>query len=89
MYRRRLNLTQAQRRELEMLRDNGDKSYLRERAAALVKIADGMAPYIVARQGLLKRRTPNTVYDWLNRYGEQGVEGLKVRPGRGRPSFSP
>jgi len=39
---------------------------------------------------LLKRRDPDSVYTWLNRYGEQGFAGLVIQPGRGRkPAFSP
>jgi hypothetical protein len=34
---------------------------LRERSAALLKIADGMPAALVARQGLLRPRDPDTV----------------------------
>jgi hypothetical protein len=50
----------------------------------------GMPAALVARQGLLRPRDPDTVYAWLDRYQATGVEGLKVHPGRGRkPAFSP
>ncbi len=90
MYRRTLELTAQQRAELEELRDHAEKPYLRERAAALLKIADGESPAAVARSGLLKPRKPDTVYEWLNRYEAEGIQGLYIRPGRGRKAaFSP
>jgi transposase len=87
---RRLVLTQEQRYQLTHLRDASPKPYLRERAAALLKIADGMSAAQVAREGLLRVRQPDTVYRWFNSFEQQGVEGLKVKPGAGRrPAFSP
>lgn len=87
---RRLALSSAQRTELETLRDSAPQPYLRERAAALLKIADGMPAAHVARSGLLRSRDPDTIYAWLDRYQREGVAGLTVRPGRGRkPAFFP
>jgi len=84
------DLTSAERQELTHLRDHAPKPYLRERAAALLKVADGMAPARVAREGLLRPRQPDTVYAWLDRFIAQGAAGLHLRPGRGRkPAFSP
>jgi transposase len=86
----RLVLTPAQRHDLVVLRDTAPKAYLRERAAALLKIADGMSAAAVARAGLLRRRKPATVYRWLQRYRAAGIAGLHDRPGRGRkPAFFP
>lgn len=79
-----------ERRELERLRDTSPKAYLRERAAAILKVAAGMAVYQVAREGLLKPRRRQTVGEWVSRYREAGIAGLSLRPGRGRPAaFSP
>jgi transposase len=86
----RLALAPDQRQELVSLRDTAPKAYLRERAAALLKIADGRAAAAVARSGLLRPRQPDTVYRWLHRYRTEGIAGLSDRPGRGRkPAFSP
>jgi hypothetical protein len=74
--RRRLRLTRDQRMELERHRDHDPRPYVRERSAALVKIADGMSPHAVARGGLLVRRDPDTVYGWLNAYEAAGVAGV-------------
>lgn len=87
---RQITLTPAEQRELEQLRDHANQPYLRERAAAILKVAAGMVAAVVARQRLLRPRQPRTVYQWLDRYREAGVAGLRVRPGRGRkPAFSP
>jgi hypothetical protein len=87
---RQLVLTEAQRHQLTHLRDASPKPYLRERAAALLKIADGVPAAQVARSGLLRPRQPDTVYRWLNAFQAQGIEGLKVKPGSGRkPAFFP
>lgn len=88
--RRELDLSGAERATLVDMRDHASKPYLRERAAALLKIADGMSPAAVARSGLLRSRDPDTLYKWLNRWQAEGVEGLQIRPGRGRKAaFSP
>jgi hypothetical protein len=90
MSRRELVLTDQQRQQLLHLRDHAEKAYVRERAAALLKIADGMAAALVARQGLLRPRKPDTVYAWLVRFQAGGIDDLQVRAGRGRkPAFSP
>jgi hypothetical protein len=86
----RLALTPPERAELAHVRDSATVPYLRERAAALLKIADGAIAAQVAREGLLRTRQPDTVYAWLRRYRAEGVAGLTIRPGRGRkPAFSP
>jgi hypothetical protein len=88
MPRRTLALTPDQRRELELVRDRDRRPYLREMAAGLLKIADGLAPYAVARHGVHKPRKPETVYRWLRKYEQGGVAALIHRP-RGHRGFSP
>jgi transposase len=85
-----LQLTNAERQELEYLRDHASRPYLRERAAALLKIAAGASGRQVALHGLLKPRACDTVYAWVRRYRTHGIAGLQIQPGRGRkPAFSP
>ena len=74
--RRTLSLTQTQRQELEHHRDHDRRPWVRERCAALLKIAAGMTPHAVARHGLLKPRDPDTVYAWLDYYQADGLPGL-------------
>jgi hypothetical protein len=85
-----LMLSTSARQELERVRDREPEPYMREKAAALLKIAAGQSGRDVACHGLLKHRRPDTVYDWVRRYQAEGVKGLRVKPGRGRkPAFSP
>jgi transposase len=87
---RTMELSAEQRAELERVRDRHPKAYMREKAAALLKIADGLSAHAVAQRGLLKARDPDSVYRWLGRYQAEGVAGLQVKPGRGRKAaFSP
>ena len=87
---RRWALTVYERAELMRLRDTAAKAYLRERAAALLKVADGQSVAAVARTGLLRPRQPETVAAWVDRFQRHGVAGLSIQPGRGRkPVFSP
>ena len=74
--RRTLSLTAAEAETLIAARDHHPKPDVRERAAALLKIAAGQSPHAVARQGLLKPRDPDTVYGWLNRYQQYGLVGI-------------
>ncbi len=85
-----LKLSVEQRAELEQMRDRHPKPYIRERAAALLKIAAGHSGREVALRGLYKARHPDTIYKWVRRYKEEGAKGLYIREGRGRkPAFSP
>ena len=73
---RTLELTDPQRQDLLHYRDHDPRPYVRERCAALLKIADGQSPHAVARSGLLKPRDPDTVYDWLNWYERLGIRSV-------------
>ena|SRR5262245_7800899 len=85
-----LELTEEQKQELVMIRDRAEKPYLRERAAALLKITEGARGSEVAENGLLRYRARQTISEWVARYREGGVHGLEIRSGRGRkPAFSP
>ena len=77
MYQRRtLALSEGERAELLHHRDHDPKPYVRERCAALLRIADGRAPYAVAHAGLLRDRDPDTVYAWLDYYRDEGLPGI-------------
>ena len=85
---RTLALTAVQRTELEQTRDHDRRPYLRECAAALLKIADGATAHQVARHGLHKPRDPDTVSRWLTVYQTAGLAGLVHRQ-RGHRGRSP
>jgi hypothetical protein len=74
--RRTLALTDEQRQRLLHHRDHDPRPYVRERCAAMLKVADGRAPHAVARHGLLRPRDPDTVYSWLGRFQRDGLPGL-------------
>lgn len=77
MYQRHtLALSDDERAELLYHRDHDPKPYVRERCAALLKIADGYSPYAVAHGGLLRSRDPDTVYAWLDYYRDEGLPGV-------------
>jgi hypothetical protein len=78
--RRTLALTEEQHLELEHYRDHAPRAYVRERCAAVLKVAAGQAAHAVARAGLLKPRDPDTVYGWLDAYQAEGLAGLIARP---------
>ena len=63
--RRTMRLKTREQRELEHYRDHDPRPYVRERCGALLKIAAGVPPHAVARQGWLKPRDPGTLYGWL------------------------
>ena len=72
------------------MRDRHEKPYLRERAAAVLKVAAGHSGNWVALHGLLKPRNPDIIYEWLDRYEAEGIDGLVIRDGRGRkPAYEP
>ena len=72
-------MSPAQHEELVAHRDHDRRPYVRERCAALVKIAAGMSPHAVAQRGLLKARDPDTVYGWLAAYEAEGLAGVIAR----------
>jgi transposase len=83
-------LMPEQEEQLKHIRDTDDRSYMRESAAAILKVASGISGHQVALNGLLKPRDPDTVYEWIHRYQAEGIDGLLVKPGRGRkPSYFP
>src|SRR5436305_9954138 len=79
-----LHLTADQLAELTLVRDQHPKPYVRERAAAILKVASGWSVRLVALHGLLRPRRPETVSDWIRRYLSAGRSGLEVATGRGR-----
>lgn len=79
-----MTLTTEEKAELIEMRDHAAKPYLRERASAILQVAEGRSGRWVARNGLLRSRQPDTVYGWLDRYEAGGTEGLPIEAGRGR-----
>ena|SRR6266566_3035517 len=87
---RTIHLSTQQEQELTWVRDHHEKAYLRERAAAILKVAAGRSMVQVSLHGLYKPRQYETISRWITRYEQEGLAGLLVRAGRGRkPAFSP
>jgi len=86
--RRYLRLSESERAELEQALRRDERAYMRERASALIQIADGRSSYWVSQHGLLRRRNRKTVIAWLNAYEKGGIAALVQKPRRKR-DFSP
>jgi hypothetical protein len=84
-----LTLDDEQRAQLERWVKNPPKPYLRDRARAILAVAGGEEGQELA-QKLRTRVHRTTVGEWVKRYQQEGINGLKIRSGRGRkPLFSP
>ncbi len=79
-----LTLEPAQQIELTQALTKHSKPYIRERAAALLKVAAGEHYADVAASGLLTAYCRQSVASWIKRYQQEGLPGLFVRAGRGR-----
>jgi transposase len=88
MKRIRIELEPYQLVTLEQMRDRHPRPYLREKAAAILKVAAGETVEEVAQKGLLKRRKVATVRGWVKSYRDQGLGGLYQQQRRKR-DFSP
>lgn len=85
-----VELEAGQRETLVAMRDHHPKAYLRERAAAILKVAEGQTIQAVAGGGLLRTREWETVAGWVKGYVSKGLGRLYVQAGRGRkPAFFP
>jgi hypothetical protein len=85
-----VTLSQEEHANLQRARDHHAKPYVRERAAAILRVAAGQSARAVARAGCLKPRRVETVSSWVSAFRRGGVAGLQVAAGRGRkPAFSP
>ena len=88
--KRELDLLSAAKTTLIEMRDHHAKPHMRERAAALLKIASGKSVNWVAQEGLLRERKWDTVASWLNAYEAEGLGGIYDGTGRGRkPAVEP
>ena len=76
-----LELTEAQRLELEKGFRLGEKHCFRMRCRAVLLKADGLS---ATKAGAQTDMSFVSVNAWVKRYKEEGIEGLKTRSGRGR-----
>lgn len=78
-----MELTTAQKRELEKLARHGEPGYVRIKALGLLNISEGKT---VAEVSCLLRVSRQSLYNWMSGYGSGGIESLLVASGRGRKS---
>ena len=82
--------TPQQLEQLEQACRHHPKPHVREKCAALLKLAQGHSAQTIAEEELLTRHAKDTLTDWVQRFQQQGLLGLQVHAGRGRkPAFSP
>ena len=77
----RLELSEAQRLELERGYRMGEKHCFRMRCLALLLKAEGLSASEVGERTGMEQ---HTVRNWQKRYEREGIKGLETRPGRGR-----
>lgn len=77
----RLELSEAQRLELERGYRMGERHCFRMRCLALLLKAEGLSASEVGERTGMEQ---HTVRKWLKRYEKEGIKGLETRPGRGR-----
>src|SRR5438128_1987387 len=82
-HERTLTLSKRKRKQLIWHRDRDARAYVRERSAAMLKIADGHAPHWVAQHELLKSCDPATLYQWLDWYADGGFTELSAHAAGG------
>jgi transposase len=76
-----MQISAQDRQQLEIVARTGEPGYVRRKALALLSLADGRRTNEVGR---IFRVSRQSLYEWQRRYRSEGVEGLRVRPGRGR-----
>ncbi len=81
MKRRKIPLTENQRKELEKGYKEDKSARFRQRChIILLKSQDRTAKDIASIVNL----NTKTIYHWLNKYEEQGITGLRTQQGQGR-----
>lgn len=79
-----IELTKEQREELENGYRTGQRHSFRTRCQMILLKSEKRTSEKVAR---ILGSCEMTVNNWLKRYEQAGLEGLKTRPGRGRKSI--
>lgn len=79
----KITLDEIKRAELENGYRNGDSHTFRRHCQMVLLKADGRKTKEIAA---LFRCCEKLINDWLHRYKQDGIEGLRIKPGRGRPA---
>ncbi len=78
-----LKLADDQVQELKEAMKIAPKAYVRRKALALWNLSQGMSQREVAK---FLNVSPTSVWAWVKLYHDEGLAGLEVKPGRGRPA---
>jgi transposase len=77
-------MSAAERKQLEQISQSRKQEHrLVERAQAILAVYGGESGYAVAKR---LGHDPDTLYNWLDRFAEQSVAGLRDEPCPGRPA---
>lgn len=76
-----LQLTDSEKHDLEIAYKTGDSHCYRIRCKAILLKSQGKSANEIA--SILDVSIPS-VFNWIKRYGDEGINGLKTRTGRGR-----
>ena len=76
-----LQLTASEKHDLEIAYKTGDSHCYRTRCKAILLKSQGKSANEIA--SILDVSIPS-VFNWIKRYGDEGINGLKTRTGRGR-----
>jgi transposase len=71
-YRWTICLSEQERADLREALHHSSEPYVRERCAAILKVGEGHTPHWVAAHGLLRSRQPDTIYQWMRWYQQDG-----------------
>lgn len=80
----KLRISGRHLQQLEKACRTHKKPQVRERAAAVLKVASGQSVRQVAESGLLTSRHRSTIYDWIGQYFAHGLLGWEKRRHRKR-----
>ena len=72
--RLKLRLSGRHRQQLERTARTHKKPQVREKAAAVLKVANGQSVSLVAKTGLLTSRHRSAVYEWIDQYFTHGID---------------
>ena len=74
-------MTDSEKHDLEIAYKTGDSHCYRTRCKAILLKSQGKSANEIA--SILDVSIPS-VFNWIKRYGDEGINGLKTRTGRGR-----
>lgn len=87
--RYRIQLSDDEQGQLQRWLKNPPRLYLRKRAWAILLLAAGVPAYQVANDRRV-RVNRSTLANWVKRFQAERLDGLKIKPGRGRkPVYAP